>query len=147
MALSRPQFEALVKPRRILRFAIPELNIGLHFFVCVGQSPDGRWLFSCCTSQFDTVRKLIEKNRFPESTLVWMEAIDPDNPFHMDTYVNCNEYFGYQMDELWTMYGWGQLTKHDELPLHSFEQILIGFRDSNQIEEELKDNLPDIDDF
>lgn len=147
MALSRPQFEALVKPRRILRFSVPRLNLGLHFFVCVGQFPNGEFVFSCCTSQFNTVEQLIQRNRFPESTLVWMRATDTGNPFRLDTYVNCNEYFAYYMDALWDMYFWNQLTEHEELPLHSFEQILIGFRDSDQIEEELKDNLPSIDDF
>jgi hypothetical protein len=148
MALSRPQFEAIVKPKRILRFAIPELNIPIpHYFICVGQLPEGKFALSCCTSQFNTVRQLIERNRFPESTLVWIRATDADNPFHLDTYVNCNEYFGYEIDELWNMYSWQRLTVHDELPLHSFEQILIGLKDSDQIVEELKENLPSIDDL
>jgi hypothetical protein len=75
-----------------------------------------------------------------------MPETDPDNPFNKKRYINCNEYFAYLLSELWNLYVRGTLTLHGELPLHSFEQILIGFADSNQIEEDLKSNLPTIDD-
>jgi hypothetical protein len=77
-----------------------------------------------------------------------MQKSDVSNPFSKDTYVNCNEYFPFSIDELWTLYSSGQLTIiKDLLPIDSFEQILIGFNKSPIIEEEFKDSLPKIDDF
>ena len=146
--LSPQQFQADIKARAILYFSEPVLNTPIpHYFVCVGQSVDGELLFSCCTSQFETVRGLIERRRYLETTLVYMSPADTDNPFTSETYVNCNEYFAYSIQHLWNLYLHGQLSFYGELPLHSFEQILIGFRDSNQIEEEIKDALPNIDDL
>lgn len=43
------------------------------------------------------------------------------------------------------MYDEGALSIKQKLPLHSFEQILIGFNSSSIIENELKEYLPEID--
>lgn len=148
MALSWEQFQATVKARAILNFPEPILKTpDPHYFICIGLSPDNELVLSCCTSQFETVKNLVERNRYPASTLVYIPKTHADNPFKKDTYINCNEYFQYTMGELWAMYNKGQLSFHGELPLDSFDQILTGFRDSDQIEDELKDTLPTIDDF
>ena len=94
------------------------------------------------------MKRLIERNRFPHETLVYISDSDTDNPFKKDTYINCNEWFPYNFDELWDMYCIGVLRiEPGLLPLHSFEQILIGLNASPRIEDELKDSLPNIDDL
>jgi hypothetical protein len=90
---------------------------------------------------------LIEKNRFPPETLVFIPGVDADNPFKKDTYINCNEYFQYSTDEFWELYSGKEMRIVGELPLHSFEQILIGFLKSDIIEQEYKDSLPTLDDI
>jgi hypothetical protein len=146
--LSPHQFEADIKPQAILYFPEPVLNTTEpHYFICIAKTEEGEIITSCCTSQFNTVRNLIEKWGYPPSTLVYIPNSDSDNPFKKDTYINCNEFFGYKLSELWDLYLHNQLSFHGELPLYSFEQILIGMRESDQIVEEIKDCLPNIDDL
>ncbi|SRR5258708_22291111 len=147
-ALSPQQFEADIKPRSILYFPEPFLNTTEpHYFICIGQTSERRIITSCCTSQFNTIKNLIERRKYPPTTLVYIPSHNSDNPFKKDTYVNCNEFFGYELSELWDLYLHNQLSFHGELPLDSFEQILIGMKDSDQIVEEIKDCLPNIDDL
>jgi hypothetical protein len=148
-AKNRVQFEAALLSRKVLYFACSELNTEEpHYFICLCSHPVNTVNLSCCTSQFATVKRLIERNKFPSETLVYIPKTDTDNPFKKDTYINCNEWFPYSIDELWSMYYNVVLTIiPDLLPLHSFEQILIGLLASPQIEDELKESLPDIDDL
>lgn len=67
--------------------------------------------------------------------------------FKKDTYVNCNEYFPYTVDELWDLYCEGVLTIKGKLPDYSLQQLIIGFLDSEMIEDEIKGTLPNPDDF
>jgi hypothetical protein len=147
--LNKSEFEAELICRKIFYFSCPELNTPVpHYFICICNHPIDIVNLSCCTSQFDTVRRLIERGRFPSETLIYIPATDADNPFHKDTYVNCNEYFPYTIEELWILYYSNQLQIIPQLlPIHSFEQILIGFNASPQIEDEIKDALPSMDDL
>lgn len=147
MPYSKQEFYSALVPRRILRFRCDELNSpDPHFFICVTIIQPETLNLSCCTSQFETVRRLIERNKFPNETLVFINPADQDNPFNKDTHINCNEYFPYYKEELWDKYQNGELEViTDLLPLHSFEQILIGFERSPNIEQEIKDSLPSID--
>lgn len=146
MMLSRENFEKSIVPGKILYFPCEDLRTTEpHYFVCVAILPDNT-ILSCCTSRFDTVRKLIERNRFPYSTLVSISGED-DNPFKKDTYINCNEYFPYTVDELWNLYQDRLLSIKGNLPIHSFQQLIIGFLDSQMIEEEIKEVLPNPDEL
>lgn len=147
--LTRVQFEAAVLSRTILYFPCLELNTHVpHYFICINNHPVDIVNLSCCTSQFDTVKQLIERRKFPNETLVYLPESDSSNPFTKDTFVNCNEYFPFSLDELWQMYIERKLSiENNLLPIDSFEQILIGFNKSPVIEEEFKDALPSIDDF
>lgn len=142
--LSKEQFENEIKLRKIFYFSCPELNTDVpHYFICFSIHPVGVVNLSCCTSQFETVKKLIERGRLPYETLVYIPKEFHDNPFTLDTYVNCNEFFSYYVHELWDMYNKGELKLIDELlPLESFVQMIIGFNSSDLIEQELKDSLP-----
>lgn len=147
--MTRAEFENCLTGRKILYFQCDELNSPHpHYFVCIFVDAMRVAHMSCCTSQFETVRRLIERNRYPETTLVYISEQDSDNPFSKPTYINCNEYFQFSIDELWDWYQHRDLTvKEQLLPMHSFEQIILGFHASNVIEEEIKEQLPDLDSF
>ena len=146
--LSRAEFEKQITSRKIFYFTSDALQTKVpHYFICIMVQPDKIINLSCCTSQFESVKRLIEKNRFPHETLVYIPQADPENPFRKDTYVNCNEYFQYSIDEFWELYYYTDFQIIGDLPLHSFEQILIGFMKSDVIEQEYKDLLPNIDDI
>lgn len=116
MPLNRIQFEAEITPGRVLYFLCTELGtLQPHFFICIIRQPDDILVLSCGTSQFETVKRLIENNRLPNETLVYIPATDGTNPFYLDTYINCNEYFPYHIDELWDLYRTGDLTIRGEL--------------------------------
>ena len=149
MLLNKSQFEAELVSRKVFYFPCPELNTTVsHYFICICNHPINIVNLSCCTSQFDTVRRLIERHRFPPETLVYIPGSDPQNPFTKDTFVNCNEYFLYTILELWIMYTNKILQISQKLiPLDSFAQILNGFHTSPQIEEDMKEMLPSIEDL
>lgn len=145
--MTREEFEICLVSRKILYFPCIELNSPYpHYFICVFIDPSQIVYMSCCTSQFETVKRLIERKRYPEATLVYIPEADTDNPFNKPTYINCNEYFPFSIDELWDWYQGNVLTViEDLLPLHSFEQILLGFHASDVIEDEIKEQLPSLD--
>jgi hypothetical protein len=145
--MTRVEFELCLRSGRIFYFGCAELNSSYpHFFICIFVDPSHIVHMSCCTSQFETVQRLIERRRYPEAKLIYISDADADNPFDKPTYINCNEYFQFSIDELWEWYLADDLTVIKELlPLHSFEQILLGFQASNVIEEEIKDQLPSLD--
>ena len=147
MALSRADFEKQIVPGKILYFPCEELRSSEpHYFICITILSDTT-ILSCCTSQFETVKRLIERNKYPYSTLVSIPANDKENIFKKDTYINCNEYFPYTLDELWNLYNTGFLTIKGDLSNGYLQQLTIGFLDSEMIEDEIKDILPDPDDF
>ncbi|HVU56129.1 MAG TPA: hypothetical protein VHD83_13785 [Puia sp.] len=148
MPLSRSQFESELVPGKVLYFSCEELGtLEPHFFICIVRQPDDIIVLSCGTSQFNTVMKLIERKRFPNETLVFIPAEDGTNPFSKDTYINCNEYFPYDISELWDMYDLGRLAIRGDIAQDSLHQIILGFHKSPIIEYEVKEMLPDPDSF
>lgn len=102
MPLLKNEFEEILTSRQILYFSCPELNTPEpHYFICICRQPEDIIILSCCTSRFETVEKLIERDRFPNETLVYIPSSDLENLFTKNTYVNCNEYFPYTIEELW----------------------------------------------
>jgi hypothetical protein len=91
------------------------------------------------------MQALVDRKRFPHETIVFMSAADSANPFTKDTFINCNEYFPYSIDELWDMYNQTELTLKGDIPLDSYHQLVVGFHASPVIEFEIKDLLPDPD--
>lgn len=141
--LSLADFMNEIVPGKIFYFACTDLKTSEpHNFICIIVQDDYIANFSCCTSKFDTVRKLIERNRYPSETLVYISPEDSDNPFKEKTYINCNEYFPFSFQELWDLYISHALKIKGTLPIHSMEQIVIGFQTSELIEDEIKELLP-----
>lgn len=57
----------------------------------------------------------------------------------MDSYVDCNSYFDYSLEEFKRLYESNELEYKGKLSESHFEQILIGIKDSPLIEEAIKD--------
>src|SRR4051794_22325400 len=111
MPLARSDFNFILVPGQILRFACKELRTDIpHYFICVCRDLNGNLILSCCTSQFGTLTKLIQKGKYPNETLVLIPGSDQSNPFTQDTYENCNKYFRFTISELWDLYLKGALT-------------------------------------
>lgn len=113
-----------------------------HFHIVIKRTDIDVLIFTCCTSQFDTIRRHIEAKKLPNTTLVWISPSDSSNPFHKDTYVNCNSYSTCTIEEFGVMYENEKVDFSGEISDDHFQQILIGLHDSPQIDEETKDMLP-----
>ena len=99
---------------------------------------------SCCTSQFDTVRRFVETRSLPMESLVWISPDESsvDNPFSKDTYVNCNSCFTYTIEEFRTMYDAETVSYSGKVSDSHYEQILIGIHSSPLVDNETKEIIP-----
>jgi hypothetical protein len=148
MLLNFEQFAKEIVPGKVLYFSCEDLGtFEPHFFVCIVRQPDDIYILSCATSKLETMRRLVERKRFPNETIVYIPSADETNPFSLDTYINCNEYFPFAINELWDLYTQGELTIRGNIAFESLHQIIIGFHSSPVVELELKDLLPDPDDM
>lgn len=86
--------------------------------------------------------RLLEKNNLPNETIVWVSPADEENPFTKNTYVNCNEYFTYTIDEFKNLYESDKVKFTGEISEIHYEQILIGIQMSPLIDDETKELLP-----
>lgn len=135
-------FLSNISQRKVYYFKSNRLNTDIpHYFVCLTVGIDGIVLLVCCTSQFEKRRKFIETRNLPYSTLVWIKP-DKENGLKMDSYVDCNGYFDYSLEELGQLYEADELEYKGELSEAVFDQILTGLRESPLIEESVKDKLP-----
>jgi hypothetical protein len=141
--LTYAQFCAQLIHGKVFYFSCDALNTSEpHYFVLViNQLPDIHY-FSCVTSQLETMRRLVDLNRYSYESIVFFSGVDTTNPFTKDCYVNCNEVFGYGVEELWYLYDEGKLSIEGDIPADSYHQVVIGFHSSPLIELELKELLP-----
>lgn len=144
--LSQIDFKAALVHGAILYYPEPCLGtlIPHNFIIAAIDRTDDIYYSVCSTSQLATVERLIATNTFPESTFVWIPARDTTTPLTRDSYLNCNEHFRYQFSELWTIYQAGDMELKGVLPDEYYHQIINGYKISDQIEEEIKELLPDI---
>ena len=97
----------------------------------------------CCTSdKEDKRRKRIEKLNL-HSTLVWIKP-DTENGLTKDTYVDCNTYFEYTIEEFTTLYENNLLEYKGIISETHYGQIILGLLDSPTIAIETKELLRNI---
>lgn len=113
-----------------------------HHFICIKRTDNDILLMTVCTSQFDTVKRFVEKKGMPYETLVWITPSDADNPFSKDTYVNCNNSFTYTVEEFKSMYEKDAVTWSGEIADVHYIQILTGILASPLIDDETKELIP-----
>jgi len=145
MKLPTDLFLTSIDDKKVYYFSTNKYSIeNPHYFICIKRSPDDILIMSCCTSQFDTVKKFIETRSLPPESLVWIspDSTSSDNPFNKDTYVNCNNCFTYTIDEFRTMYDNDSITLSGKISDNHYEQILIGIQKSPLVDNETKAIIP-----
>ena len=113
-----------------------------HFWVCIQRTPDDVLILSCCTSQLETIERLIKYQRLLPETFVFVSPKDNSNPFWKDTFVNCNNCQLFTIDEFRAMYDSNRVKYSGEISDAHFQQILDGVRLSTLVDGETKALLP-----
>jgi len=141
MKLPSDLFKTSISPRKVFYFRSEQLNTSIpHYFICVAKSENDMLILVCCTSQFEKRRQFIESRGFPHSTLVWVPPTS-ENGLSVDSYVDCNSYFDYTVDEFIGLYESGILELKGEISEDHMAQILIGISDSPLIEDNIKEKF------
>lgn len=150
MKIPIESFISSIKEQKIYYFSSDKINVdNPHYFICIKKTEQDILILTCCTSQFETIRRFVETRSLPYETLVWIKpnVEDDDNPFNVDTYVNCNFVFEYTIEEFRNMYNSNSISFSGEISMYYYSQIVNGLNLSPLIEEEIKDFLPKIDDL
>ncbi len=130
-----------IQEKKVYYFSNSSMNTDIpHNYICLKRTPDDLLILSCCTSKFETIKRFIEIRELPYQTLVW---IRPDDAiFTKDTYINCNQYFSYTVEQFKQMYESGKIEFKGQIADSTFEEIIDGLLQSPLIDEETKDLLP-----
>lgn len=145
MKLPTDIFLSAIEEKKVYYFSSTQINTPEpHYFICLKRTDNDVLIMSCCTSQFDTVRRFVESRSLPNETLVWISPGDQtdENPFVKDTYVNCNSSYTYTIDEFRSMYNSDSVTFSGEISDEHYEQIVIGIHKSPLIDTETKEVIP-----
>ena len=70
-----------------------------------------------------------------------------NNGFKEDTWVDCNKYFEFTVEEFENITTSGKMEFKGEVSDTDYEQILIGLHSSREIETEVKEKFPDPNNF
>ena len=90
MKLPVELFLSSVEEKKVYYFASNKINsIEPHHYICIKRTDNDLLILSCCTSKFETIAKFVETRSLPPSTLVYIKPSN-QNPFTLDTYINCN---------------------------------------------------------
>lgn len=128
-----------ISPGKVYYFSSEKLTTSVpHFFICVSRTENNLLILVCCTSQFEKRKKFIESRNLPYSTLVWIKP-NEDNGLNIDSYVDCNSYYDYMVNDFAKLYENDLLEYKGEISESHLEQIRIGLQDSPIIEEFVKD--------
>ncbi len=143
MKLPEELFSDGIGERKVYYFSTPLINTGVpHYFICIRKRPDETLILTCCTSQFDTVRRFVETRQLPYETLVHISPKDDQNPFSKETYVNCNNCYISSISDFIIKYRTDAIEFSGEVSEIHYEQVLIGIHASPMIAEEIKNFLP-----
>lgn len=143
-------FISSIKERKVYYFSSDKINVdNPHYFICIKKTEQDILILTCCTSQFETIKRFVETRSLPYETLVWIKPNeeDDDNPFIVDTYVNCNKVFEHTIEEFRNKYNSDLISFSGEISMNYYSQIVNGLNLSPLIEGEIKDCLPKIDDL
>ena len=148
MKLPVQAFIDSISERKVYYFSNTQLNTLVeHHYICLKRTDNNILILSCCTSKFETVKKYIEKNNLPYETLVHISPKSSENPFTVDTYINCNDYHTFTVEDFVIMHEDNKLEYTGEVSLADYEQLLYGIHASTLIDEETKDLLPKPEDI
>lgn len=143
MNLPPELFSLTIKEREIFLFETTKINSpDPHFFICIKKNENDILLFTCCTTKGNKREEYITKKGYPLSTLVHINHNNSDNPFTAPTFVDCNKCIPFTIEEFEKMCNERKATYKGEISSEYYEQILIGLLASPEIDNEIKQQLP-----
>ncbi len=133
-----------IDEKKVYYFSSNKLNtITPHYFICVLKGSNDTLILVCCSSDREDKRKRRIEKLGLHSTLVWIKP-DNNNGLTKDTFVDCNSYFSYSIEDFKTMYENDILEYKGEISTIHYEQIINGLLDSPTIPTEIKELLGNI---
>jgi hypothetical protein len=124
----------------------PPTGISKHLHVCVKKNDNRTLFFTCCTSQEDTMNRLIKYQGLSPETIVWIKK-DKSNNFTEDTFINCNNVFVCSFDEFCASMSNGRISSAvGEISKTHYAQIINGILNSDLVPMELQDIIRTIED-
>jgi len=121
-------------------FFTQDSTIGIpnHLHILINKKDE--MLFVCCTSQEDTMNRLIKYRKLPESSIVWIKKDKENGLKKDDSFVNCNNIFSCAKDQFADLIKQNKIRKTlGNISESHFEQIKIGLNDSPLVSDEIKD--------
>jgi hypothetical protein len=146
MNLPASLFISGIRTKEVFYFSTNKINTGIpHYFICIKKDESEILLFSCCTTKGDKREEYITKMGISLETLVYIKPGEDGNPFNDETYVDCNKAIPFTIEEFEIMHKSGKIDYKGEISDDHYIQIIIGLLKSPQIEQSIKDTLPNPD--
>ena len=130
-----------IDEKKVYYFSSAKLNTSVpHYFICVLKGSSNTVILVCCTSDREDKRKKRIEKLGLHTTLIWIKP-DISNGLTKDTFVDCNSFFEYSIDDFKAMYENDLLEYKGEISETHYEQIINGLLDSPTIPTEIKELL------
>lgn len=147
MKLPSVLISSRTKEREVFYFATTKINSTQpHYFICIKKSPNEVLIFTCCTTQMEKREQYFKLKGYSLKSLVHITP-SPDNGLDEDTWVDCNSYFEFTVEEINEMFQKDKIAYKGEISDIDYEQILIGLHASDEIEAYVKERFPNPDDI
>jgi hypothetical protein len=136
-------FKKGIAEKKVYYFSSSKLNVQApHYYICIKRTDDDILIATVCTSQFETVKNMVERQKLPMETLVRIKPEPGVNPFDKDTYIYCNNTFTFTIEEFEGMYEDNRITLSGEISDLHYNDILVGLHASPLIARDIKASIP-----
>lgn len=144
MRLPDSLYLSLLKEGQIYFFSLDSsVGIGNHRHIFLKKSREDILFFSCCTSQEDTMNRLIQLQKLDPSTIVWIKP-DACNGLKKDTFVNCNSIQRISKEEFIAACENNEITSMNcRISENHYKQIANGIRKSKLVSGEVQECFPE----
>ncbi len=130
-----------IDEKKIYYFSTNKLNTVVpHYFICILKEKNDSIILVCCTSDKEDKRKKRIEMLGLHTTLIWIKP-DNENGLIKDTFVDCNTFFEYSIDDFKVMYETNLIEYKGEISGGHYAQVIQGLLDSPTIPTEIKELL------
>lgn len=136
-----------IKEREVYYFCSDKISSELpHYFICI-KNEDDIVIFTCGTTQWEKRQDYLTRRNKSLSTLVYINPNGAGVDFKKETYVDCNSYQVYTIEEFTNVCKSDEFEYKGTLDENYYVQIIQGLHDSDEIDEEFKESLPNPNDI
>ena len=147
MILPHSLYTSTVAEKDIFYFVTDKINSSEpHYFICIKKTNNQILLFTCCTTKGGKRESHLLKTNGSLETIVYIRPGHQGNKLTQESYVDCNNYQEFTIDEFKSICDSGKIQYKGTLSDDYYIQILIGLHKSDNISDETKDILPKPDD-